>query len=108
MINLKAKEIALGYEHTIAIDFDGNVWGWGDPASGRLGLDSDGAFIETPTLIPGLKGKSLAAASFSSAIIDPENNVWVFGHGETGEDVWEPTQIYNFKAKKSLLGNRFG
>ncbi len=33
----KFKQIAAGYEHSLAIDESGNLWAWGNNGSGRLG-----------------------------------------------------------------------
>ena len=33
----KIKQVAKGKNHTLALDIEGNVWGWGNNSSGELG-----------------------------------------------------------------------
>src|SRR4029079_10784385 len=63
---IKAKAISCGYNHTIIIDIENNVWAFGANYSGQLGLnDRNNRFIPTIILFNDkpIKAKSIACGS---------------------------------------------
>ena len=66
--NLKAKNISSCVAHTMIIDLDDNVWGFGSNSSGQLGL-GDNADRFKPTQIPNLKAKTLACGNAHTVVI---------------------------------------
>ena len=94
-----------------------NVWVCGDNRAGQLGLGEGNQFgMNVPTQIPNFKAKQISSGGLSTAIIDLENNVWVFGANIFGQSFGAqrglgdtqnrnvPTQIPNFKAKQVSCG----
>jgi hypothetical protein len=75
ILNFQVKAISAGYYHTVAIDFNNDVWGFGYNNSGSLGLvhrTNQGI----PTKIPHFKVKSISTGVHTVAI-DLNNDVWV-------------------------------
>jgi hypothetical protein len=75
--NIKA--VAAGYSHSLALDFRGQVYSWGNNIKGQLGL---GHYlnIKVPTLIPGLKDiMAIFAGSWSSIALDNKGRGYHFG-----------------------------
>jgi alpha-tubulin suppressor-like RCC1 family protein len=85
---LRTRETSAGGFHTVMIDLENNVSAFGLNLDGQLGL---GHYKDrnTPTQIPNIKAKQVAsrvlrpretsAGNIYTAIIDLENNVWIFG-----------------------------
>ena len=119
---LKAKRISAGLRYVIMIDLDDNVYTFGNNKSGQLGLgdyqdrniptqiviwprpDDEGFDIAEPR---NFKAKQVSCGAGSTALIDLENNIWVFGHNHNeqlglgdNQDRTGPTQILNLKAKQ--------
>ena len=56
------RDIAVGAEHILALDSEGNVWGWGNNSEGQLGIGHTNP-QPTPVLIQALEGKNIAQIS---------------------------------------------
>jgi alpha-tubulin suppressor-like RCC1 family protein len=113
------KTISAGRFHTVAIDFNYDVWTFGDNEFGQLGL---GNTVEDqmriPTKMPGFKFKAISAGGKHTAAIDFNDEVWTFGHNSKGqlglgnrETRLTPTKIPfeafdlpNFKARSIVAG----
>ena len=88
-------DIAAGFNrHSLCVDFDGNVWSWGDNSCGALGrsleLNDDKWFEETPKRIDyfvkrSIKARNCAAGSYISAVITYGNELYVFGSNDCCE-----------------------
>ncbi len=50
------RALAVGYQHTVAVEPDGSAWSWGDNALGQLGLGPSPGQADFPTPIPALPG----------------------------------------------------
>lgn len=113
--SFKAKQVSAGYEHTIAIDLDDNVWGFGNNQDGQLGLDGDIDDLENkfiPTQLENFKAKQVSAGERHTILIDLNDNVWSFGSSSEGQlglgdgefHITTPTQVFfnnkPFKAKQ--------
>jgi alpha-tubulin suppressor-like RCC1 family protein len=89
--NFKVKSIVAGGYHTVALDFNDEVWTFGSNYSGQLGLN-DRINRVTPTKISSealgltnFKIKSIFAGSFNTMAINFNNDVWVFGNNNNGQ-----------------------
>jgi alpha-tubulin suppressor-like RCC1 family protein len=86
--NFKAKSVSCGEDHTMMIDFDDNVWSFGDNQHGQLSLKGD-LDINIPHSILSkgnkIKAKSISCGSNHTMIIDLYNNVWGFGFNRYGQ-----------------------
>ncbi|KAN0029294.1 hypothetical protein ACTFIV_011183 [Dictyostelium citrinum] len=84
--NKRIKSIACGTHHSLAMDDLGQVYSWGNGASGRLGLGDDFKIVSTPTLITvtnrlGLNeiATAIAAGCDNSMILGSNGDVYSFG-----------------------------
>ena len=81
------KQISVGSYHTVAIDYDGNIYTWGRNNYGQLG---DGTTINksVPTLITlpnGNKAKSVSCGLYHTVVIDSEGNIYTWGYNNYGQ-----------------------
>jgi alpha-tubulin suppressor-like RCC1 family protein len=112
--NLKFQSVSTGTSHTIAMDFDNNLWSFGGNVSGQLGL-GDQIFRLIPTQIKNFKFKSFITGTYYTIAIDFFNNdVWVFGsnfYGQLGlgdrTNRYIPTKIPNFKCNLVTAGGGY-
>jgi len=110
VFNFKVKQVSVGYNHVVLLDFDNNCWIYGNNGFGQLGLGNNDNIIQ-PTMIPSFKALHVAAGNQYTIILDLDNNIWAFGrndHGQLGlgdkENRNRPTKILNFKAKQVAAG----
>jgi alpha-tubulin suppressor-like RCC1 family protein len=75
----KIKMVTAGHVHSLALDYQGKVYGFGYNESGRLGL-GDAYVVSTPTLIPGLeKITAIFAKDNGSLALTIQGEVYEFG-----------------------------
>ena len=99
-INTKTKMVATGLTHSLALDEEGNLWGWGKNSYGQLG-DGTTEDKRSPIKIKAkAKFKQIAVGSAYSFAIDEEGNLlaWGYnGYGQLGDgtttDKTSPVQI---------------
>ena len=89
------KQIAIGNSHNLALDTDGNVWGWGANSNNALGVTA-----KTPVKLKLSNIKKIAANNDQSMALTNDGYVYVWGlnnNGELGtrtyEAVKEPTLL---------------
>lgn len=58
-------DIAVGSEHALVLDSNGEVYGWGCNAEGRLGLGHT-QIVKEPQLIPKLSNKNIKQVNILS------------------------------------------
>src|SRR5579885_1331493 len=77
--------ISAGRFHSLALDNQGRVWGFGYNHEGQLGLgDKNKRYI--PTLIPNLNNIiQINAGNYHSLALDNQGKVWSFGANRTGQ-----------------------
>jgi alpha-tubulin suppressor-like RCC1 family protein len=65
---------------------DGNLWGWGDGGSGRLGNTIITGIIPTPvtTFAGGTNWKQVSAGVVNTAVIKTDGTLWIWGDGTFG------------------------
>jgi alpha-tubulin suppressor-like RCC1 family protein len=80
----QGKSVVAGYHQTIALDFDDNVWTFGNNIFGQLGLGHT-TNVLIPTKIVGFKFKSVSTGYRHTAALDFDNNAWVFGDNNSGQ-----------------------
>jgi alpha-tubulin suppressor-like RCC1 family protein len=72
--NIKAKQVATGFNHSFILDSENNVYAFGSNKQGQLGLgDFEDRIV--PTLIPGIKARQIVTGLAHSFIIDLESNL---------------------------------
>jgi hypothetical protein len=81
----KIKDIILsaGGDHSLVVDFQGRVFGFGLNESGQLGL-TDQINRTTPNLIGTVDVVAISAGSYHSLILDAKGQVASFGYGGSG------------------------
>lgn len=79
-------KISDGNSHSLVIDKNGRVWGWGTGTNGRIG-DNNTANRATPVSILGANKTfcQIAAGNDSSAGIDLTGRVWCWGNNTAGQ-----------------------
>ncbi len=79
--------LAAGYEHSLAIGSDGNLYGWGDNFEGDLG-DNSGVAHLSPVLItlaPGVSPTAIAAGGDDSFAIGSNGALYAWGYNSYGD-----------------------
>lgn len=107
--NVTSITISAGADHVLAIGSDGNVYAWGNNASGQLGFDNGGAIQSTPTLVEALKNKNVIAVSagryFSLALTDG-GQIYSFGKNTLLQLGYETAE--EFSAAPTLIASLNG
>ena len=88
-------ELAIGGSHSAAIDSSGDLWMWGNNASGQLGNGQDGAdeSLAAPINITQQVGNPIYDVEIAkiqlgynfSGAIDVNGNLWMWGHNDNGQ-----------------------
>ena len=107
--NVTSITISAGTDHVLALGSDGNVYAWGNNASGQLGFDNGGAIQITPTLVEALKNKNVIAVSagryFSLALTDG-GQIYSFGKNTLLQLGYETAE--EFSAAPTLIASLNG
>lgn len=112
--DLKAKQVSSAKNHTVFIDFENNVWGYGKNNCGQLGIKSRGSYVAIPQQIEGFKSKQVSTGYSHTLFIDMNNNVRACGDNDCGElgighenAHLHPALIRNIKAREISAGARY-
>ena len=89
------KQIAVGNTHNLALDINGNVWGWGVNSNNSLGRNAS-----KPVSLGISNVKKIAANNDQSMILTNDGYVYVWGLNENGE---LGTGTYNKVKEPTLL-----
>ncbi len=94
--------IAAGFEHSIALDANGNVYAWGSNSYGQLG-DNTTENRSTPVRVVSSDGKgtlsgiiAIAAGVVHTIALDVGGNVWAWGsnfYGQLGIGTFGPDDL---------------
>lgn len=79
-----AKNVYTGYIHCLALDIDGNLWGWGYAKHGQFGT-VDMSIIKEPQIVTNYKYEKIAAFAHGSILLSTSGSVYVCGHNSRGE-----------------------
>lgn len=83
---------ATGSEHFLALDKNGQVWGWGSNAAGQLGNTKVTQTYTTPIPLPGLNGvKTISTYDNYSVALKKDGTLW--GWGSINESHTSPTLL---------------
>jgi alpha-tubulin suppressor-like RCC1 family protein len=98
-------QIAAGYYHSLGIDKNGLVWGWGNNAYGQIGI---GNYLNRyiPHNINGINKtfSQIAAGYYHSLGIDKNGLVWSWGYGSLGQ--LGDNSTTSRRTPVSILGNK--
>jgi len=79
-------DIAAGGLHTIAIDQDGVLWGWGANSEGSAGTGDGAIPVRYPTRITvPARFTDVAAAGLHSLALDDTGTIWGWGRNDDGQ-----------------------
>jgi alpha-tubulin suppressor-like RCC1 family protein len=74
---------AMPFDAALAVDTEGNVWGWGDNGGGELCLGSTGSFA-APVRLP-LSDVTAVAGASNHALYDAHGTVYACGMNSAGD-----------------------
>lgn len=69
----------------MAVDYEGNLWTWGNNGSGQLGDGTTNNRVVPQKIMNGTKFKKVYARCFSSLAIDINGNIWSWGNNGWAE-----------------------
>ncbi|GGG17668.1 fibronectin type III domain-containing protein [Paenibacillus aceti] len=109
--NIKA--VTAGDSHTLVLDNNGEVWGFGRNSYGQLGIGNKSSPQTTPVRIEGLIASSIVAGGNHSLALKPDGTVMAWGKnwsGEIGDGLGgsigsvqlKPTQVLNLTGVDSI------
>ncbi|BDR53131.1 hypothetical protein KIM372_10380 [Bombiscardovia nodaiensis] len=82
---VRFKQVAASSLSSLAVDTDGNLWGWGRGSNGELG---DGGAIPprlTPVkVIPPVPFTDVQSGEYFTMALDQDGNVWAWGNNNGG------------------------
>jgi alpha-tubulin suppressor-like RCC1 family protein len=85
--NVTFTQVSAGRGHSLAVDSNGNSYGWGYNAYGQLGnnstTDSDAPVLVT--LPAGVKFTHVSAGYLHSLALDSNGNIYAWGNNEVGQ-----------------------
>jgi alpha-tubulin suppressor-like RCC1 family protein len=85
--NVTFTQVSAGRDHSLAVDSNGNSYGWGYNAYGQLGnnstTDSDAPVLVT--LPAGVKFTHVSAGYLHSLALDSNGNTYAWGNNEVGQ-----------------------
>ncbi|WP_158617609.1 MopE-related protein [Corallococcus sp. CA049B] len=80
------KAVATGIGHSLALDVSGNVWAWGQNASGQAGLGTAGGTVLIPTKVAALSNvQAIAANGNFSLALGADGRLWAWGQNASGQ-----------------------
>lgn len=81
------RQVAAGFDHSLALKSDGTVWAWGSDDHGQVGNGVVSSMPQvTPVEVPGLTGITRIATGWKySLALRSDGTVWAWGLGDLGE-----------------------
>lgn len=78
--------VAAGYNHSMVLTGDGEVWAWGQNDWGQIGDGTHGTNRFAPVRVTGLTGiRSISAGFYHSLALDADNQGWAWGFNDDGQ-----------------------
>ncbi|XP_075570627.1 RCC1 domain-containing protein 1 [Pelecanus crispus] len=84
---LRARALALGHEHALALGAGGEIYGWGGGRHGQLGHGTLESELQ-PRLVEALAGvpmQAVAAGGWHSASVSEAGDLYMWGWNESGQ-----------------------
>ncbi|MCC8169734.1 MAG: hypothetical protein LIO59_05140 [Oscillospiraceae bacterium] len=96
----KAADIGAGYEHSVILDKDGNIWSWGYNLYGQVGVPNVScgdfsSYVKKPMKLcewkdergnnKDVKIKSIMCLTNHTMAVDTDDNVWGWGFNRYGQ-----------------------
>src|SRR5215208_921824 len=109
------KDLAGGWQHSLAVKEDGTAWAWGSNEYGQLGDGTTTIIRTSPVKISGLSGvKDLAGGRQHSLAVKEDGTVWAWGdnyYGQLGDgtttDRTTPVQVSGLSSVKDVSSGAF-
>ncbi len=87
--SVKFSQIAAGYNHSLAIDTNGDIWAWGHNLYGQLGVATNSgtnAPVTAPNKVTSdVKFAQIVAGHYHSMAIDTNGDTWAWGSNQYGQ-----------------------
>ena len=84
-VGVMERGVVCGSDHTLVLDWNGDVWAFGSNQFSQLGLQ-DARNQLYPTKVEALRNiVSMACGCYHSACVDKDGYLWTFGGNENGE-----------------------
>lgn len=78
--------LAAGWGHSLALDGNGRVWGWGSNTYRQLGVVSGDTSVYRPVALTGLpRIQAVAAGGYHSLALAADGTVWAWGQNLRGQ-----------------------
>lgn len=99
-----ATAVASGFAHSLALESNGTVWGWGDNHFGQLGTGGPGLInpLPQPALISG--ATAIAARDLHSLAMKGDGSVWGWGYNNNDVLGSTSTAIVDTPAQIGITG----
>jgi len=80
------KQVSCGSDHTMAIKYDGTLWGWGSNTNGRLG-DNTTTSKSSPVQVVGssTNWKQVSCGQTHTAAVKTDGTLWCWGDNNVGQ-----------------------
>jgi alpha-tubulin suppressor-like RCC1 family protein len=102
------QQIAVGYEHALALTSDGNIYSWGDNSYGQLGTGaSSPAYKKVPSMVTSITGvSSISAGQYHSLALMTDGTVRSWGYNQNGQlgDGTTTNRYFPIQVNGGLLG----
>ena len=103
LVDVEPKIISCGIMHSLLLDTENNLYGWGNNSDKQVEVKRKSYKIAQPKLLNlphNISPQSIIAGGYSSAIIDQNGNVWIWGY-----NFKTFTQIHELSNIKQLVIN---
>ncbi len=105
-VSIADPAVTVGEGFLVALDSEGNLWSWGNNASGQLGLGSVGGTHNTPEAISAtVSFVQVSAGKAHVLALASDGSVWSWGANESGQlglndttDRTQPTKVADLSA----------
>jgi alpha-tubulin suppressor-like RCC1 family protein len=80
-------QISAGFNHTLALQANGTIWGWGYNGDGRLGRNTAGAASSSPaSVVGGFTNWIQISAGFGHSVgLQADGTIWTWGTNGSGQ-----------------------
>jgi uncharacterized delta-60 repeat protein len=81
----RARTLAAGGSHTVAVRTDGSLWAWGNNASGQLGLASNTSYNTPQRVGTDTNWASVATGDSHTVAVRTDGSLWAWGSNASGQ-----------------------